>query len=65
MNREEIKLALEQGERVRHIHFPARWWIEQEGENYKWENGHLILIETFWKYRESDEFDKDWSIIEK
>ena len=64
MNREEAKLALEKGERVNHPSQPIKWWIEQDGKEYKCENGHVISIEDFWKYREGEDFDKDWSIIE-
>lgn len=63
MNKEQAITALEQGEKVRHVNFPARWHIEQDGQTYKWENGYTMPIETFWKNRTGDVWDKDWSVI--
>ena len=63
MNREQILLALDQGETVRHENFPKAWSIKKEGLNYKWSTGHIIEIELFWKNRLTDVYDKDWSII--
>lgn len=63
MNKEQAKAALEQGEKVRHVNFPARWHIEQTSLGYQWENGYITSLETFWKYRTGEIWDKDWSVI--
>jgi hypothetical protein len=65
MTREEAKEALEKGERITHIFFPKISWIEQKGEDYIYEDGFVMPIDLFWKYRENDMWKEDWTVIEK
>ena len=64
MNREEAKTALQKGERVSHPFFPKISYIEQVGEDYVFEDGFIMPIDLFWKYRENDTWNDGWFIIE-
>lgn len=63
MNRDQIIQALEDGATVRHESFPKRWHIKKSGTNYEWESKYLTDIEAFWKTRQSERFDREWSVI--
>ncbi len=59
MNRAQAIAALKQGSKVRHrFFFPGEFVTGDASGNVYDETG--ILLKDYWKFRNSDAFDKDW-----
>ena len=68
MNRKEAKMSLDRGYRLTHRHFSGDEWVENSQEypgKYLFENGNVCSPDAFWRFRNNDNFDKDWSIKPK
>lgn len=67
MNRQEAVEALEKGETLKHVYFPKKEFIKQVvvQENFyiEFHDGYQMDYDLFWKNRQTDDWDKDWSII--
>jgi len=65
MNKEEMKLALAQGNKVRHKYFGEKEFVMQLPDGtYQFEDGNTVPEELFWEHRTDFYWDKDWEIIQ-
>ena len=60
MNREQAKIALTNGARLTHPTFINKWVEGVNATQYLFEDGYKCSAEEFWKYRQHENFDKDW-----
>lgn len=65
MNRSEAKEALKQGYILTHrLFFRNEFIYELKDKELCDESENILDASIFWKIRDEDEFDKDWSIID-
>lgn len=63
MTKEEAIKAMLSGAKITHKYFKAHEWITMEGNNtILTEEGHAISTLLFWKYRQSESWEKGYSI---
>ena len=63
MTKQEAIEAMKSGAKVTHRFFTPEEWIAMEGKfTIITEEGYAISTTEFWKYRQSAEFQTDWSI---
>lgn len=64
MNKREAKYAMKQGKKLTHENFSEEEWVsETVGERYVFEDGVITNTEDFWKYRDTSDWNKGWSIF--
>lgn len=65
MNRKEAKHCLKLGNKLIHRHFSDDEWVQKSKDyigKYEFEDGNVCTPDDFWNHRNSDSFDKDWSV---
>ena len=66
MTRKEAKEAMKNGKKLTHRYFKADEWITINARNeIITELGYKISPVMFWLRRNSEAFDKDWSIFKE
>ncbi len=65
MTKHEAIQALKEGKKLTHRYFDSHEWIRQEGFTMIMEDGASIDVDTFWKDRNFNNFETDWSIYEE
>ncbi len=64
MNKREAIYHMKLGKRVTHEKFSEEEWMSATvGERYVFENGKVANAEDFWKYRDTSDWNKGWSIF--
>lgn len=63
MTKKEANEAMKNGAKVTHRFFTPDEWITMEGKfTIITEEGYAVSTTEFWKYREGEEWETDWSI---
>lgn len=63
MTKEEAKNSLEQGKVLTHLYFEKYEWVKKNASGkYEFEDGATIDPDLFWKDRQSDGWDDEWSL---
>ncbi len=65
LTKAEAIQALKEGKKLTHRYFSSHEWIRQEGLMMIMEDGASIDVDTFWKDRNFEGFNTDWSVLEE
>jgi hypothetical protein len=66
MSRYEAAQALKVGKKLTHRYFTPEEWVKGDGEGYYiMEDGVRCTAAEFWKWRQYEDFNTDWSIFKE